>query len=351
MKVHEAAKALGVTPRALRFYEEKGLVSPGKMHPNGYRDYEEKDMENLRWIIALRELGMPVAAIGELMQNRQDEVRFMRRLDQARSTLYSDLLRGMEELALLEQSIQAWRHERKPILGEVEKASKRLRQVRTLRHTWNDIWNYDELARRYGNEAPLVAHEGLLRHDQYHDLLRRTLEWIDPRPGEKGLDLGAGSGNLTLLLHQSGALVTAIEQSEEMLALLAGKLPLVDARAGNLLTLPLSANTYSFAVCTFALQHLNHPQQQLALAEMDRVLISGGRLAIAGLFSSENADEHRNDMPKSPESHDEALTPSFRSELEKWLQTKGYSIIFESIEVGIGLLYGIKDASNQDEQA
>ncbi|MHA7963459.1 MerR family transcriptional regulator [Paenibacillus sp. CAU 1782] len=339
MKVHEAAKALGVTPRALRFYEEKGLISPEKTHHNGYRSYDEENMEQLRWIVALRELGVPIAAIGGLLQSRQEPASFIRKLDETRSALYGELLRGMEELHLLEQTIAAWRGENKTTLEEAEQSAAMLRQKRSLRNDWSDQWNYDELARRHGALAPLAAHGDLLKADQYEYLLQRTLEWLDPRPGERGLDLGAGSGNFSALLIASGVTLTAVEQSSEMLALLSSRMMQVDARAGNLLALPLSSNMYDFAACTLSLQHLSLPQQLIALAEADRVLKTGGRLAIAGLFRAEPMSQANN---KSPDQKSGALTPSSLAELKEWLENHGYSVVFDSMEAGSGILYGVK---------
>ena len=41
MRIAEAAKAVGCTQRAIKFYEEKGLLSPVARSENGYRDYTE----------------------------------------------------------------------------------------------------------------------------------------------------------------------------------------------------------------------------------------------------------------------------------------------------------------------
>ena len=50
MRIAEAAKAVGCTQRAIKFYEEKGLLSPVARSENGYRDYTEEDVRLLHEI-------------------------------------------------------------------------------------------------------------------------------------------------------------------------------------------------------------------------------------------------------------------------------------------------------------
>lgn len=61
----QAATALGVTIKALRQYEERGLIEPDRS-PVGWRLYTPAQMENLRLIVALRRLGMGAGAIAAL---------------------------------------------------------------------------------------------------------------------------------------------------------------------------------------------------------------------------------------------------------------------------------------------
>ena len=58
----EAAKALGVTRRALRFYEQRGLVNPLKTS-NGYRVYGPATLARLHQVLALKRLGFTLASM------------------------------------------------------------------------------------------------------------------------------------------------------------------------------------------------------------------------------------------------------------------------------------------------
>lgn len=62
----------GVTPRALRFYEDKGLLSPGRNGLN--RVYGYRDRARLQLILRGKRVGLSLAEIREILQlyDRQD---------------------------------------------------------------------------------------------------------------------------------------------------------------------------------------------------------------------------------------------------------------------------------------
>jgi len=65
----EAARRLGVSPKALRLYEARGLVAPVRS-ATGWRTYGPAEMTRLHQVLALKSLGLPLARIAELMQGR-----------------------------------------------------------------------------------------------------------------------------------------------------------------------------------------------------------------------------------------------------------------------------------------
>lgn len=66
MRIGEAASATGVTARALRFYEDEGLIVPGRCS-NGYRDYCRPTIDRVRAIRSLLESGLPVRLVKEAL--------------------------------------------------------------------------------------------------------------------------------------------------------------------------------------------------------------------------------------------------------------------------------------------
>jgi DNA-binding transcriptional MerR regulator len=61
----DIARRFGVTIKALRLYENLGLLKPNRTQ-NGWRTYGHEDCERLHRIVSLRQLGLPLAAIAEL---------------------------------------------------------------------------------------------------------------------------------------------------------------------------------------------------------------------------------------------------------------------------------------------
>ena len=54
-------------PRAtIRFYEKEGLLTPSR-NENGYREYSDADITQLKQIVILRKLGIPVQQIGDIL--------------------------------------------------------------------------------------------------------------------------------------------------------------------------------------------------------------------------------------------------------------------------------------------
>jgi len=65
----EAARRLGVSVKALRVYEQRGLVKPLRSQAD-WRAYGPEEMARLHQILALKALGLPLARIGELLAGR-----------------------------------------------------------------------------------------------------------------------------------------------------------------------------------------------------------------------------------------------------------------------------------------
>jgi DNA-binding transcriptional MerR regulator len=65
MRIGELARRTGATTRALRYYEERGLLGPGR-GTNGYRDYDPDAVQRVRNIRRLLEAGLSCDDIREL---------------------------------------------------------------------------------------------------------------------------------------------------------------------------------------------------------------------------------------------------------------------------------------------
>lgn len=66
MRISQLAERSGVPATTLRFYEDAGLLAPGRS-PAGYRMYGEDAVARLAFIGSAKHLGLPLEEIGELL--------------------------------------------------------------------------------------------------------------------------------------------------------------------------------------------------------------------------------------------------------------------------------------------
>jgi len=84
LRINEVAAETGLTTRAIRYYEEVGLLEPAARSEGDYRLYDESDLERLRYIRSLRDdAGFSLAQIGQLLE---DEAARERNRERYRST-------------------------------------------------------------------------------------------------------------------------------------------------------------------------------------------------------------------------------------------------------------------------
>jgi demethylmenaquinone methyltransferase / 2-methoxy-6-polyprenyl-1,4-benzoquinol methylase len=133
---------------------------------------------------------------------------------------------------------------------------------------------FDGVARRY-DVTNTVLSFGLDRRWR-----RRTRQVLELRPGQRVLDLAAGTGVSTAELRRSGAAAVACDFSLGMLR--AGRshkrrraIPFV---AGDAMRLPFADGAFDAVTISFGLRNVADPA--LALREMARVVRPGGRLVV-----------------------------------------------------------------------
>jgi MerR family transcriptional regulator, repressor of the yfmOP operon len=70
LKIQDVAAETGLTSRAIRYYEEVGLLEPAARSGGAYRLYDASDLERLRTIKELRDdAGFSLAQIGQLLED------------------------------------------------------------------------------------------------------------------------------------------------------------------------------------------------------------------------------------------------------------------------------------------
>lgn len=73
LSIDHFSKLTGVSKSALRFYEEKGLLIPKRNEGNGYRQYQEEEVEIARFINSLRLANVPLKEIKTYLSLSESE--------------------------------------------------------------------------------------------------------------------------------------------------------------------------------------------------------------------------------------------------------------------------------------
>jgi DNA-binding transcriptional MerR regulator len=70
-QIGELSKCADVPEKTIRYYEEIGLLPPARRSTNGYRVYDEADVERLRFIRRARALDIALDEIAEILAFRE----------------------------------------------------------------------------------------------------------------------------------------------------------------------------------------------------------------------------------------------------------------------------------------
>lgn len=99
----EIAKLCGVTVRTVQYYDARGILVPSQLSEGGRRLYSEDDLRRLKVICFLRELDLPISAIGDLLAEEHPENVIDLLLDQQEQALREEIGQRQTRLAKLEQ--------------------------------------------------------------------------------------------------------------------------------------------------------------------------------------------------------------------------------------------------------
>ena len=102
MQIGEVSERTGLTHRTLRFYEEKGLLTPPS-RLDGFRLYSEEDIQRIEQIVQLKNLlGFSLADIKEMLDAENDLAQIETVLQQKESLVSMKLKRALEALRLID---------------------------------------------------------------------------------------------------------------------------------------------------------------------------------------------------------------------------------------------------------
>jgi len=145
------------------------------------------------------------------------------------------------------------------------------------RHLNHVAWLYD----------PLVERMSFGRERRFRE---KTLEVLEIRTGARVLDIGCGTGSLTIMIATTlggEGKVVGIDAAPRMVAIASKKAVRTGSRAefrvGIAESLEFADASFDIVVNSMFMHHIDHGLKQQALAEMLRVLKPGGQLCIADI--------------------------------------------------------------------
>lgn len=126
-------------------------------------------------------------------------------------------------------------------------------------------------------------------------VVEKVIEKATPKPTEQAVDLGCGSGQVTLELAPRVCSVLAVDVSDKMIALLLEKAAKkgaanVEGRAEPVEALQLAAGSVDLVVSNYALHHLRDSDKPLLVRHVFDWLRPGGRLVIGDMMFGRGGD-------------------------------------------------------------
>lgn len=98
MNIGDIAKTTGISAKMIRYYEETGLIRPATRALSGYRICSDNDLQTLRFVRRVRDLGFTVKQIDDLLTLWRDRTRASASVKEIAMGRVAALERKMQEL-------------------------------------------------------------------------------------------------------------------------------------------------------------------------------------------------------------------------------------------------------------
>ena len=97
----EVAKLCDVSVRTVQYYDQRGIVTPDELTEGGRRLYSEDGLRRMKLVCFLREAGLPIKAISELLYEASSGKSIELLIKQQKQTLESEIDEREKQLAML----------------------------------------------------------------------------------------------------------------------------------------------------------------------------------------------------------------------------------------------------------
>lgn len=180
----QVAKQRAISVRTLRYYDQIDLLCPGYRDEHGKRYYSEDDLFRLEKILLLKELGLPLDEIAQVLESasyRDILIMHHNHLQDQLTTVRQQIAHTISLLHMLDmEQTLSW-----------ERVSELVRQSKTAAPKWKDYFRKEEQIFLQNTLPRLEQNDQATQ--QYASLLRR-IEWCVshgiPPQSEMGKALG-----------------------------------------------------------------------------------------------------------------------------------------------------------------
>lgn len=98
----EIAKLCGVSVRTVQYYDTRGILTPCELSEGGRRLYSEDDLKRMKIICFLRDVGISINSIGELLSETNPESVISVLLEQQEQALSEEIKERQSKLEVLD---------------------------------------------------------------------------------------------------------------------------------------------------------------------------------------------------------------------------------------------------------
>jgi DNA-binding transcriptional MerR regulator len=106
MQINQLANLTGVSPKTIRYYESIGVLPAPQRSPNGYRDYEDGDVQRLKLVAGARRLEFSLDDITEIIAMRDRREAPCRVMLDKLEQKAAEIAHRISELRQLEQELR-----------------------------------------------------------------------------------------------------------------------------------------------------------------------------------------------------------------------------------------------------
>ena len=134
----EVAKLCGVTVRTVQYYDTRGILPPSQLSEGGRRLYSEQDLQRMKFICFLRELGLSISTISQLMAEEHPEkvigLLLQRQADELRDEI-GKRQEKLDKLTMLQKGLKGVKGFSLESMSDIATTMENKKKLRRVR--WN----------------------------------------------------------------------------------------------------------------------------------------------------------------------------------------------------------------------